>query len=1109
MTPLPAALHVAALEYGAPASILVDDEQHIVHLSPSAGRFILHSAGPVSTALPDVVRPELRLDLRMGLSRALDEGEPTVTLPVAVAFDQGRRQVCMQVIPIANEAQETARALVFFLDGGPILGSDDPELTDARTDEVRRLYAELKAAQEALVVSRGGHEASIQELRAANEELQSINEEYRSTAEELETSKEELQSINEELHTVNAELKSKLETISATHNDLQNLTAATEIGTLFLDRDLRIRMFTPAVSDLFNITSRDIGRAITDFTNQLDYDRIEVDTQKVLRDLVPIEHEVHSRNGQSYFMRLRPYRTVDDRIDGTVVTLVDVTARAQTEAALRNSELKFRTLAETAPAFIWLNDDTGGNTFVNQPFVQFTGRTPEQIAGEGWRGLVHPDHEERYATEYMKAVGARDAWQDRNQLRRADGAWRWVDNYAQPLFGADGRYLGHVGVSIDIDDSVKAEAVLRQSEERQTFLLKLSDALRPLHDPDEIQFVAAQALGRHLGASRVAYAENREKDDTFVVSRNYVDGAPEVLGVHSYEDYGSDIKSELQDRRNRVQPDVAHDERLTAAQKQRLADAGVGASLNTPLVKDGQFVAFLSLNYRTAHDFTIVEIDLVAEVAERTWSAVERARAEVALHETEERLQQFGEASQDVLWIRDAGTLQWEYLTPAFETIYGLSCEAALRGDNMTGWLELIVPEDREHAAASLSRVHDGEWVTFEFRIRRPVDGGVRWMRNTDFPIQDASGKVVRIGGIGHDVTTLKEAEVALAAAETRQRALLEGIPQLVWRAVDSGEWTWASPQWTGFTGQPEVESHDFGWLDVVHPDDREPALELWKGAIERGEFQAEYRILHLEDGRHRWMQSRATPVRDEQGGIVEWLGTSTDIEDLRSLQARQQVLVTELQHRTFNLMGVVRSTADATMRSSETLDQFQDNFRDRIDALARVQRLLSRLKEGDRITFDELIRGELNAAGALQPGDGRVTLEGPDDVALRSGTVQIFAMAIHELTTNALKYGALKQPGAHLDVRWRIGADGDDRPMLHVDWQEKGVVMPPPGEQPSGTGQGRTLIEKALPYQLGAQVSYVLAEDGVRCSISLPASWQSTVEGADAAQVPDTHDLL
>ncbi len=171
-------------------------------------------------------------------------------------------------------------------------------------DTVRRLTEELETdASAAADGARGGGGAN-EELRAANEELQSINEEYRSTSEELETSKEELQSINEELQTVNSELKLKLETISRAHSDLQNLMAATDFGTLFLDTDLRIKLFTDQVTELFSITNTDEGRPITDFAHQLDYDGLIEDMRAVLADLAPIRREVRSHDGRWYDVRL-------------------------------------------------------------------------------------------------------------------------------------------------------------------------------------------------------------------------------------------------------------------------------------------------------------------------------------------------------------------------------------------------------------------------------------------------------------------------------------------------------------------------------------------------------------------------------------------------------------------------------------------------------------------------------------------------------------------------------------------------------------------------------------------------------------------------------------
>src|SRR5262249_42274409 len=193
---------------------------------------------------------------------------------------------------------------------------------------------------------------------AANEELQSINEEYRSTSEELETSKEELQSINEELQTVNSELKLKLEAISRAHSDLQNLLAAADFGTLFLDSNLRIKRFTDRATDLFSITPNDEGRPISDFSHQLEYDGLIQDARKVLSDLAPIRCEIRSRNNQWYDMRMRPYRTVDNKIDGIVITFVDITERRHMEEALRDGARQLRRQKQLvdlarSPILVW------------------------------------------------------------------------------------------------------------------------------------------------------------------------------------------------------------------------------------------------------------------------------------------------------------------------------------------------------------------------------------------------------------------------------------------------------------------------------------------------------------------------------------------------------------------------------------------------------------------------------------------------------------------------------------------------------------------------------------------------------------------------------------
>ena len=381
------ASHRQALEKFAPPSALVDADHRVVHLSESAGRYLQPPAGPMTSDIAELVRQELRFDLRAALYRTFDRGEPTLSLPVFVRFNGAPHRVYFQVKPVRQDEESAPRqALVLFIEGdavdeateqAPIL-SDEHRATD---ETIRQLKDELRLTQSRLRATREESEAANEELRASNEELQSINEEYRSTSEELETSKEELQSINEELQTVNNELKLKLDSVSRAHSDLQNLMAATDVGILFLDPALRIKRFTPRVTDIFNIKASDEGRPITDFTHQLEYESFADDAQTVLAHLAPIQREIHTRKGGWYQMRLRPYRTVDDKIDGLVVSFIDITERHRVEEALTKSDEHLRQATRLvelsrAPIFVW--DFDGGIVEWNRGSEELYGYSREE-----------------------------------------------------------------------------------------------------------------------------------------------------------------------------------------------------------------------------------------------------------------------------------------------------------------------------------------------------------------------------------------------------------------------------------------------------------------------------------------------------------------------------------------------------------------------------------------------------------------------------------------------------------------------------------------------------------------------------------------------------------
>jgi PAS domain S-box-containing protein len=334
-----------------------------------------------------------------------------------------------------------------------------------------------------------------------------------------------------------------------------------------------------------------------------------------------------------------------------------------------------------------------------------------------------------------------------------------------------------------------------------------------------------------------------------------------------------------------------------------------------------------------------------------------------------------------------------------------------------------------------------------------------------------------RVAVLFTNITERKQAEAALRASEERLRTLMEGVPQLVWRSRHEGHWTWASPQWTEFTGQTSDESCGRGWLDAVHPDDRAGAVAGWAVAGEKGAFAADYRIFDGAAGQYRWFHTRASPVRDADGEIVEWLGTSTDIDELRTLQQRQQLLLAELQHRVRNTLSVIRMVARRTAESSVTVDEMAAHLDGRIEAFARVQAVVTR-DPGAGVGLRDLIESEM-LAHAVREGE-RLHIDGPA-LTLSPRAAETISLAVHELATNAVKHGALASRRGGIDVRWRL--DGDS---LHFSWKEFGLdhELEPPEQE----GFGMELLVESLPYELDAETQLDFQPAGLRFILTAPS---------------------
>lgn len=330
-------MHQQLLEQYAPPSIVVNEEYDILHLTERAGRFLQVGGGEPSKNLLKLIRPELRLELRTAFYQAVQQQTNVEARNLKIRVDDHTETITIHVRPVLREG-DPARGFILVLFQQMGDENDNESVLTSVEPMARHLEEELIRVKAQLRTSNEQHEVQAEELKASNEELQAINEELRSAAEELETSKEELQSINEELTTINQELKVKVEEISLTSNNLQNLINSTNMATLFLDRSFRVNLFTPATREIFNLIPADFGRPLSDITNRLDYAHLQEDAELVLEKLQTVEREVKSTDGRVFMMRVLPYRTAEDRINGVVLTFVDITGPKAAEEALREAD---------------------------------------------------------------------------------------------------------------------------------------------------------------------------------------------------------------------------------------------------------------------------------------------------------------------------------------------------------------------------------------------------------------------------------------------------------------------------------------------------------------------------------------------------------------------------------------------------------------------------------------------------------------------------------------------------------------------------------------------------------------------------------------------------
>ncbi|WLG49548.1 CheR family methyltransferase [Pseudomonas sp. FP1742] len=483
-------IHQRALERSGPPSMIIDTNADILHMSESAGRFLRHVGGELSRNLLTLILPELRLEIRTTLFQAQQSGLAVKSREVPIKLEERRYKVSLEVQPYKDEESDGEFILVIFEDVevDPSQATTTP-LLQTESQVLSNLERELQRTKLHLQDTIEQSEISSEELKASNEEMQAINEELRSATEELETSKEELQSINEELLTVNYELKTKVEETDKINDYLTNLIASTDIATVFVDRSMRIKWFTPRATDIFSMLPMDTGRSLLDITHRLHYDDLASDAASVFESLNMIEREVSSTDKHWYIARLLPYRSSEDRIDGTVLTFIDITKRREAEEELRLGEERMRLVAESTRDYAIITlDEQGVITTWNKGAELIFGYSKAEAEG-AYYDFIFSAEDRASGVPETELLGARThgRTEDERWHLRKDGSRFYCSGEVTLLSGDNLR--GYVKIARDLTGHK------RQHEEQSQ---QLAETLNTNYLKDEFFAVMSHELKHPL-----------------------------------------------------------------------------------------------------------------------------------------------------------------------------------------------------------------------------------------------------------------------------------------------------------------------------------------------------------------------------------------------------------------------------------------------------------------------------------------------------------------------------------------------------------------------------------------------------------------------------------
>ena len=653
--------------------VLVDAKGQIRYFHGRTEKYLGHPKGVATLNILDMTAGTLSARLRRAIEQALQQDEPVVISHVAVPQEgEGAPLANLTVMGLPGQAEGGKLVAILFQDSQqlppPAVAAHTPPESESL---VGQLEAEVKALRGELRARAEEYDAANEELKSGNEEVMSMNEELQSANEELEASKEEMQSINEELTTVNSQLAEKMTELTETNDDLANLLGSTHIATVFLDRQMRIRRFTPRATELLNLIPGDMGRPIGHITQNFAGTDLVADAENVLKTLAVVEKEVQARDGCWYTVRILPYRTLDDRIDGVVITFSDVSRLKQAEAVLQYEKTYSESIVETVQDPLIVLNAQLRITSVNSAFYRMFQVRPEDVVGHLIYDLGNQQWDIARLRELLEEIIPKEAaFRDFQVEHEFPGIGRRTMLLSARRVQATGEMPECILLAMeDVTERQRAEQILK-------FLAQCGAA------PGEDFFQSlAQYLAQSLGMDYVCIDRLEDGSQAARTVAVFFDGKFEDNVSYTLKDtpcgdvVGKTICCFPEGVRHLFPKD--------AVLQEMRAESYVGTTL---WGSQGQPIGLIALLGRRPLADSQAATSVLQLVSLRTAAELERRQAEAALRESEERYRNLfqsmeeGFAACEMIYDQAGKPVDYRYLSvnPAFARLTGLPVDQVI-----------------------------------------------------------------------------------------------------------------------------------------------------------------------------------------------------------------------------------------------------------------------------------------------------------------------------------------------------------------------------------------------------------------------------------------------